>query len=311
MQTGYTRPLMDAAQVIAITAATLAISAGAGVIGLAKRLNRVRRRAARAEEIAKSAAAQATYLRARLYESQLAKDFPNCTPTLRSQFGEDAFLLDLFQGQRTGFFIEVGAYDGLSFSVSSVFEDLGWTGLLVEANPERAAQCKANRPKSTVLHAALGAINGPTSITFNIAIDRSKPGETFGGDMLSHVAGAAEHGSRTGTASRRFRSVQVPMTPVSSALAFHAGPIDFASIDVEGGEWNLLQGFDFSKHKPRVMLVEQGHAASLDDEARRIQQFLASAGYEYLGSFAGSGVYVRTDEPALIVRAKRLLLASR
>jgi hypothetical protein len=54
-----------------------------------------------------------------------------------AQFGEDILLWDIFRGQNDGFFIEVGAYDGVELSVSYIFEALGWRGLLVEALPDQ------------------------------------------------------------------------------------------------------------------------------------------------------------------------------
>ncbi len=48
---------------------------------------------------------------------------------------------DLFKDQKTGFFIEAGAYDGELFSNSLFYElKLGWKGLLVEPNPDPLAE---------------------------------------------------------------------------------------------------------------------------------------------------------------------------
>ncbi len=275
---------------------------------------RLVRRSRRSEQIARSTHAQLTYLRSRLYsqaaEFRLAqiKQAPTMPIVFRSQFGEDLFLYDLFQGRPTGFFIEVGAYDGLSMSVSYAFEALGWTGLLVEPTPTRAEACLANRPRSRVVHAALGPPGHSATTTFLVGATKARAGEISGGDMLSHLPGSSEHASRSGS-SGRFTSITVPMTTLSEALGDVSTPIDFASIDVEGGEWPLLRGLDFSRHKPRVLLVEQGDGETAGD-ARRIIEHLGQSGYEYLGGFMGSGVFVRSDEPALVARGRQLLAAS-
>ncbi len=47
---------------------------------------------------------------------------------------------ELFKDQKTGFYIEAGAYDGEVFSNSLYYElKLGWKGLLVEPNPDPLA----------------------------------------------------------------------------------------------------------------------------------------------------------------------------
>ena len=50
-------------------------------------------------------------------------------------------LVDLFGRQRKGFFIEAGAYDGEMISNKLYLEKkMGWTGLLVEPNPDAFAE---------------------------------------------------------------------------------------------------------------------------------------------------------------------------
>ena len=58
-------------------------------------------------------------------------------PEARSQNAEDALLWDLLGDREHGFFVEAGAYDGYTFSVSYLFECVGWSGLLVEPIPGR------------------------------------------------------------------------------------------------------------------------------------------------------------------------------
>jgi hypothetical protein len=42
-----------------------------------------------------------------------------------------------------GTFVELGALDGVLFSNTKFYEDtLGWTGVLIEAQPSNAAACK-------------------------------------------------------------------------------------------------------------------------------------------------------------------------
>src|SRR2546430_9729205 len=76
-------------------------------------------------------------------------------PEARSQTGEDALLWDLLGDRESGFFVEAGAYDGYTFSVSYLFEAAGWTGVLVEPLGDRAAECTERRPASRVVNAAV------------------------------------------------------------------------------------------------------------------------------------------------------------
>ena len=54
---------------------------------------------------------------------------------LNGQIGQPAIVDALLNQQENGFFIECGAYDGVSLSNSLFFEvKRGWTGLLIEPN---------------------------------------------------------------------------------------------------------------------------------------------------------------------------------
>ena len=53
-----------------------------------------------------------------------------------SQYGQDQFIDKLLNQNRNGFFVEIGGYDGETFSNSLFLEkERRWSGLLVEANP--------------------------------------------------------------------------------------------------------------------------------------------------------------------------------
>ena len=50
-----------------------------------------------------------------------------------SQFGQDMWVIALFQGKQNGFFLEIGGGDGLWISNTLLLErEFGWNGILVE-----------------------------------------------------------------------------------------------------------------------------------------------------------------------------------
>lgn len=65
-----------------------------------------------------------------------------------SQAGEDLWILENLKPP-VGTFCEVGAFDGVMSSNTLLFEELGWTGFCVEADPFMAAQCQKNRKAQT------------------------------------------------------------------------------------------------------------------------------------------------------------------
>lgn len=221
---------------------------------------------------------------------------PRFPVKFRAQFHEDTYLWDLFEGKIDGFFIECGAFDGLSLSVSYAFEAVGWTGLLVEALPERARACAANRPGSRVVNAAIGGRDAKGEVEFIVTDDQ------WGG-MLSYCNTTRHHLEAVERANVPRKKVSVPYTCFNELLKDHSGPIDFAVLDVEGGEVPLLEGFDLHRFKPRVLVIEEN---TWDVPVSPIQAYLRMQPYAEIGLIACNRIFVRADETALIDRARKL-----
>lgn len=281
---------------------SLTVLLGAGIVGwvffwLGRDRRALERAVARALRRVKR-------LRTRLFAARALNALRRAgrTPTLslqfRSQFGEDSYLFDLFDEQLDGFFIEVGAYDGVTSTATYAFEALGWKGLLIEALPDRHAECAARRPGSCVIHAALSRRGSCGTATFTIV----DPGEGKGRrrDMYSFLATDRSHLEEVAEPASPTSTVTVPLTTMNDVLAGHSGPIDFAVIDVEGGELDLLDGFDLARWKPRVLVVEDNTAGR--DTA--VYDHLANAGYALATCLGVNRIYIRRDEEALVERAK-------
>jgi len=211
-------------------------------------------------------------------------------PTFRSQHGEDCVIWEILDRQTQGFYVEAGAFDGRVFSVSSAFDAMGWSGLLVEGIPQRAEQCVANRPDARVVHAALGAEPGGT-VTFHVT------GDAWGG-MLSYVDPHSDHGRQAAASGTQITPVEVPRMSLNELLKDHAGPIDFAVIDVEGGEVEVLKGFDLARFKPRVLLIEDNEKG----DRTPVLNHMRTQDYHLVGFVDVNRIYIHKGEREVLQR---------
>jgi hypothetical protein len=139
--------------------------------------------------------------------------------------------------RRNGTFVELGAFNGVSFSNTLMFErELGWSGLLVEANPinfEDLTLTRGRSGRNTLLHAAACAtghvrvrMSGSTSSVVAIPTGVGGVGvrlEQHGGTS----AGASARGGNATSATARC----LPMHAMLRRAQLRS--IDFMSIDVQ------------------------------------------------------------------------------
>ena len=208
-----------------------------------------------------------------------------------SQYGEDLIAWDLFGGQTEGFFIEAGAFDGYHYSATHALEAIGWTGLLVEPHPQACARCASLRRASRVVQAALGP-RGASGTTEFVVLD-----DQFGG-MLSFRKGTA-HPAFAGDPAQT--TVTVPLTSLANLLAPHRGEIDLAVIDVEGGEIDVLDGFELERFPPRLLFVEA-------NEPQAIMDFMGRYPYVYAGHEVTNLIFIRRDQNEMLDRLRWLRL---
>lgn len=192
-------------------------------------------------------------------------------PTFRAEFGEDRLLAEHFDGRRDGFYVEIGAYDGLDGSPTAYFEQTGWEGVLVEADPELAESCRRARPRARTVNCAVVAPGAPSEIQFEVL---------EGCRALSSLALADEElrGVDHISDQLEIRRISVAGRTVDDILAEAGAPrVDFISIDVNGYEWEALKGLTLDRWLPEIVILERG--GHLPD--RRILRHMHAHGYRF------------------------------
>lgn len=171
-----------------------------------------------------------------------------------SQHGEDYLLWKFFDFKKDGFFIEVGAFDGVHLSNTYSFELEGWKGICIEPG-QYFENCKKNRPNSICINAACVSSDDIKEITFyeeelglfstTNDVDESK--NKYFQDVYNARGLSFDHATeckvRTITLNSIFKENNIKK-------------IDFISIDVEGAEVEVLKGLCLYKYKPEILMIE-------------------------------------------------------
>lgn len=227
------------------------------------------------------------------------RDAPAATDSFRAQNGEDRWLDAYFGGRRAGFFVDVGAYDGVDLSNSYHFEAIGWTGVLVEPDADRAAHCRIHRPRSRTFHCAAVGDPALAEITFHRV-------DSAGVYSTTHMT--EQHASRLAGMGCAPQAISVPARTLDSLLEeVGADAIDFVSIDVEGAELEVLRGFDIARWRPAIVVVESNTRLRLP----AIRDYFVGHGYAYRHSIDVNDFYERRGAAGIAVRLADALAYAR
>jgi len=166
-----------------------------------------------------------------------------------AQAKEDQALYALFKDKEDGFYVDVGAYSGITLSNTYLFELMGWRGICVEPHAGLFPQLQENRPNSICLKVAVWG-RDEDSIPFYAT--------TWGSWSIVWEDEKKAPPKRP----REYIEVQhPPAKKLDTILEEHDAPIEFEilSIDVEATEWHVLKGFNIDKYRPRIIVIEFPH----------------------------------------------------
>lgn len=188
-----------------------------------------------------------------------------------SQVAQDLLAYTYFKGKKEGFFIDIGAYDGITISNTYLFENLGWKGICVEADPDRFKLLKNNR-KCDCYNLAMHSKTAKKLefITSNCNVLNVLKEQASN----KHIERMKMEGHQ-----KELNTITVDSITFDDLMSKNypdVKHIDFLSIDIEGGELMVLETIDFNKYSFELMTIE-GHY-----EEDLLVNFMKERGYKVL-----------------------------
>lgn len=202
-----------------------------------------------------------------------------------SQSGQDKFLNQhIFKNKPTGFFLDIGANDGISYSNTYFFEkELGWKGICIEPIPSVFKKLEENR----------------NSINVNGCV-----ADFEGKGIFYEVTGYAEmlSGLKSKYDLRHLKRIEDELKNYGGTVSettvncfdlnkilekCNVKDIDYCSIDIEGGELDVLKTIDFDKFNFNAISIENNY----DDI--RINQCMKSNGFKKIANMGGDEIYLK------------------
>jgi FkbM family methyltransferase len=183
-----------------------------------------------------------------------------------SQIGQDKWVHSVLGDKLGGYFIELGACDGIHYSNTLFFErKLQWNGICIEPNDNYLEALSKNR-RCNISSELVGSYSGQEV------------------DFALDATASSVVDENIGPFTSKEHIVKKITTTLESVLDRFKAPniIDYLSLDVEGQEYNILKTFPFDKYKFRCLTVEHNAPHIGPKQQELIRELLEKNGYKYV-----------------------------
>jgi FkbM family methyltransferase len=184
--------------------------------------------------------------------------------------GQDRWVLRVLNGKQGGFFVDLGAYDGITGSDTLLLErSHNWNGICIEADPSTFTKLKAAR-RCTCVDACVDGTERETDFLQGAGLYNGIVGYFPAGhdEQLAHYMQLDD----AKPVPRHTRTLE-------SILREHHAPqvIDYLSLDTEGSEAAILETFPFDVY--RILTITVEHNAR-PEYRERLRTLLLGIGYK-------------------------------
>jgi len=191
-----------------------------------------------------------------------------------SQDQQDKYLEEnIFKGYKNGFFIDVGAHNGKSINNTLYFEENNnWTGINIEPIEKIYNDLIINRPNCININCAVCNNDGETEFLCNTGYT----------EMISGIKNTFDprHMERLKNENKKYGSsteiIKVKTKKLETICEVNKiSHINYLSIDVEGGEFEVIKSINFDK----VFIDVIGFENNYNDSSMPIIKYLLDKNY--------------------------------
>ena len=174
-----------------------------------------------------------------------------------SQAGQDKIIKEIFfKNKKKGYFIEIGAFDGVQGSNCYHFEKfLDWDGIAFEPSPIQFEKLKKNRKCKLLNEAVSHEIKNVEFIEVTEGLTQmSGINDNFYRRNLKIISNSK---------TSKTQSIKLKTVTFEKSVPKNID-IDYLSIDIEGGELDLLNSINFKDNDIKVVSVENNEPSELN-----------------------------------------------
>ena len=167
-----------------------------------------------------------------------------------AQNREDILLDAFFDDEEVGFYVDVGAEAPTELSVTKLFYEKGWHGINIEPIARQHQLFVKERPRDINLNIGIAEKTGELKFREYKGSGYS----TFSQETIE------EHLNDNEALVKEYEDYTAKVMTLKDVFKEQdVTSIQFMKVDVEGLEYDVLAGNDWSKYRPEVICIEANH----------------------------------------------------
>lgn len=194
-----------------------------------------------------------------------------------SQYEQDKYLEEnIFKSYKNGFFVDVGAHDGISINNTLFFEkNNNWTGINIEPIKTVFDKLIINRPNNVNLNYAICNNEGQSDFLCNTGYTEMISGlkQTFDNRHLHRLQ---KENKMKGSSTKIIKVYTKKLETIFNEN--NISHINYLSIDVEGAEFEVIKSINFDK----VFIDVIGFENNYNDVSIPIIEYLQCKNYRVI-----------------------------
>lgn len=184
-----------------------------------------------------------------------------------SQLGEEKIILDLFDNNFKGKFVDLGCFHPTRHNNTFELYKKGWRGINVDLNPFTIELFNFFRPKDININTAISNKNEEVELYY---INEFNTQNTLDKNHLEFLK------SHHNVSQKQIIKKKIYTEKLENILKkYNFKQIDFLNIDIEGHELKILENFDFENIYVKTICVEMiDHNEKSKEKNHKIKQIL-------------------------------------
>ena len=189
------------------------------------------------------------------------EEFSRSAVESKSQNAQDLLVLHLLEFKRNGFFVEFGATDGVELSNTFILEkNFNWGGILSE--PAQIWRSRLVRSRNSFIDfRCVDSVSGKS-----VQFSQTK--------LFATHSGISEFVDKD---IETVKSYKVETVSLLDLLDHYCAPrvIDYLSVDTGGSEFSIMENYDFSKYRFKIVTIEH----NMRQDAGKLRDLFIQNGY--------------------------------